>query len=299
MRLKISEVNNGGDQIVKLEGESPTLGDLLRQVGKINAEDYIGLELKYGYPIQTVAIKEDNLSLPLRDLNISNGEKIIIIKNNDNNKRSTRSVPNEPVARHLEVKKVPDDNSCLFHCLSYGIYGNMNYSTQIRRQISEYISHHRDQYNDRAILDGKSVTEYCQWIEDYNSWGGYIEICIIPRIYENVTLWVCDIINNYIDKISIPGKSDDTITRGNQIIVLLYNGVHYDLLEYKGQYSFYPQDMEWLDKESRRIMQKNKHKTFDSRRAQIKCNQCGKTFIGEKDVSTHVMETSHSDFIQI
>ncbi|CAL9737979.1 ubiquitin thioesterase Otu1p [Monosporozyma servazzii] len=284
MRLKICEVGEK-DKIVKLTSEEPTVLDLLVESGKDN--DHNGIELKYGYPLQTLTVNDDNIKVTLDSLGISNGEKIILKPLNEDIFTTTR--PSVAIPRQLIIKKIPDDNSCLFHCLSLGIYGNMNYTTQLRKQISEFIMNHPEQYNDKAILDGKSIREYCQWIEDYNSWGGYIEICIIPQIYENVTIWICDILNDYIDKIG----------EGDQVIVLLYTGVHYDLLEWKGQYTFYNQDLEWLDKESHRIMGENKKTTFDSRRAQIKCNICNGIFTGESGISKHVMETSHSDFVQL
>lgn len=287
MRLKISEVGSK-DKIIKLTGEEPSVLDLLIECGK-DEDDINGVELKYGYPLQSLMVKAENLETSLDSLGISNGEKIIIKPCDEDIFTTTRAPAPAPVERKLIIKKVPDDNSCLFHCLSLGIYGNMNYTTQLRKQVSEFISNHPEQYDDKAILDGKTIKQYCQWIEDYNSWGGYIEICIIPQIYENVTIWVCDIINDYIDKIG----------QGDQTIVLLYTGVHYDLLEWKGQYTFYSQDKEWLDLESHRIMKENKKTTFDSRRAQIKCKTCGGIFIGENGISKHVMETSHSDFIQL
>lgn len=284
MRLKISEVG-AKDKVIKLTSEDPTILDLLTESGK--TEDLNGIELKYGYPLQTLTVQDDNINESLDSLGISNGEKIILKPLNEDIFTTTR--PSVATPRQLIVKKIPDDNSCLFHCLSLGIYGNMNYTTQLRKQVSEFIMNHPEQYGDKAILDGKSIDEYCRWIEDYNSWGGYIEICIIPQIYENVTIWICDILNDYIDKIG----------EGEQVIVLLYTGVHYDLLEWKGQYTFYNQDLEWLDKESHRIMSENKKTTFDSRRAQIKCNICNGIFTGEAGISKHVMETSHSDFVQL
>lgn len=291
MRVKVSEVNgSGGDKVIKLEDDA-VLKDLLIGIGKDETrlvDDMI--ELKWGYPLTSTLVNSENLYMPLSSIGISNGERIILKTGGNNNIQPI--TPSTPPPRRLNVKQIPDDNSCLFHCLSLGIYGNMNYSTQIRKQISEYIQNHPDEYNDRAILDGKSIGEYCRWIEDYNSWGGYIEISIIPKLYENVTLWICDIINDYIDKIS----GADTST---QVIALLYNGVHYDLLECEGQTVFYSKDLEWLDNEGHRIMKERHDEVFDSRRSKIKCNQCGKTFTGEKDVSKHVMETSHSDFIQI
>ena len=303
MRLKISEVN-GKDKIIKLDDGNCTLEDLLKEIGYHPVEAY-GYKLKYGYPLKTITVDDQNINLPLSTLDISNGERIII-KDNDTktDKRDLLSKPMVPNERQIDVKRVPDDNSCLFHCLSYAIYGNINYSTQIRKQISEYIRNHPLEYNDPGILDGKTVEQYCQWIEDYNSWGGYIELSIIPKIYENVTIWICDIINDYIDKITTKDNDDEykeSMFDQNQIIVLLYNGVHYDLVvgPINGQYNFTNVDSEWLDEQCHKIMGKYKNETFDSKRVEIKCNQCGAILIGEKNVSEHAMKTSHYDFVQM
>ncbi|KAK5778682.1 hypothetical protein RI543_004353 [Arxiozyma heterogenica] len=308
MKLKISEVNEK-DRIIKLDNDNCTLQDLLNEVGKDAVETY-GYKLSYGYPLKTIVVGDDNINSLLSTLNITNGDKIFL--RDAENKKVKQDPISELISfkeKTVSVKKVPDDNSCLFHCLSYSIYGNMNYSTQIRRQISEYIKNHPLEYNDPAILDGKTIEQYCQWIEDYNSWGGYIELSIIPRIYENVTIWICDIINNYIDKITTPTtteKYENDINSGsifyqNQIIVLLYNGIHYDLIvgPVDGQYNFRFDDNEWLNKQCYEIMEKYKNRTFDSKRVEIKCKQCGVILVGEKNVSEHAMKTLHYDFAQL
>lgn len=308
MKLKISQVN-GQNKIIELDDDNCTLQDLLNGVGRDPLETY-GCKLSYGYPLKTIVVGDNNINSPLSALNITNGDKIVIkgtdVKTVEQDSISKPTVSNR---KTLSVKQVPDDNSCLFHCLSYSIYGNMNYSTQIRRQISEYIRNHPLEYNDPAILDGKTIEQYCRWIEDYNSWGGYIELTIIPKIYESVTIWICDIINNYIDKITTVAAtkreehdSDNGSTFDqNRIIVLLYNGIHYDLVvgPIDGQYNFKYDDYGWLDEQCHKIMEKYKNETFDSKRVEIKCNQCGAILIGEKNVSEHAMNTSHYDFVQI
>lgn len=87
-------------------------------------------------------------------------------------------------------KIIPADNSCLFSSINYSYYGMLGDPVVMRELIAARIMNDTNLFNE-AILEKKPEV-YSAWIMDKNSWGGGIELSIIPSIL-NVKIGVVEI----------------------------------------------------------------------------------------------------------
>ena len=68
----------------------------------------------------------------------------------------------------FELKKMPDDNSCLFHAIAFLCAPGMH-ASQLRGKIVDAVKANPDRWN--AATLGKSVAEYCAFIINPIRWG--------------------------------------------------------------------------------------------------------------------------------
>lgn len=86
----------------------------------------------------------------------------------------------------------------------------------LREMICEKIMCDPNSFNE-AILE-KTPNDYCNWIMDKNSWGGGIELCIIPSI-----------LNIRIGLVSIKDLTVEYFGEEyEEVIYIIYSGIHYD-----------------------------------------------------------------------
>lgn len=90
----------------------------------------------------------------------------------------------------------------------------------MREIIGQHVSNDLETYNE-AIL-AKPNSEYCEWIQKPESWGGAIEISILSSYY-GVEIAVVDITNALINRF---GEDKAYGMR----VFLLFDGIHYDPL---------------------------------------------------------------------
>lgn len=313
MKLKITSGKLGGN-IVSLDASS-SLSDLLRETSKLY--DNTELEVRcfrFGYPPQTIHIEEDNLNKKLDDFGISSGERVAVefvetSQSSLNNSKTTPSSTSEKLDitqlplkevfpdAILQLHKVPDDNSCLFHAISYCVYKDISLSPQLREIVSREIQLKREEYSD-AIL-GRPNGEYAKWILNRNSWGGGIEIAILSN-YMNVSILVLDMDVGHFEKFNEE--------KYEKFIIVVFSGVHYDALEIKSGKSKEPQTVfdrsqehyELILNKAQEIAKRMKKSgySFNTHKDKIKCNTCHTILTGEKDVARHAEQTGHVDFGQ-
>ncbi|KAK6464794.1 hypothetical protein DFJ63DRAFT_318032 [Scheffersomyces coipomensis] len=130
--------------------------------------------------------------------------------------------------KYLILRNIPDDNSCLFNSISYALSGYDSYETisppsELRKVIVQYIQNDPLLYNE--VILGRPVEEYCQWILKKDSWGGAIELGILANWF-NIRIDCLDIESGKF----IQFKNEDSDIPIDKFIILIYSGIHYDLL---------------------------------------------------------------------
>lgn len=306
MRVKISGPN-GFNKVVSLNG-----GDSLKKLVKAAGSPLAVVGVRFGYPPHKVDLTEKNLNENVDSLGISSGEKITLITQSDDSKTDlspsateidggdvqlpvteTRIVLPEGQQRLLQIHEVPDDNSCLFHAISYCLYKDITVSSQLRKAVSEEILADHETYSD-AVLD-KPNKEYAKWILKKDSWGGGIEIAILSKRLE-VAIYVLDMDAQQFERFNEE--------QFDQFIVIMFTGVHYDAVELDdGKTVFDKRDTfytELILAGALQIAQQMKQTghSFNTRKDKIICNTCQKTMTGEREVAKHAESTGHVDFGQ-
>lgn len=312
MRLKVSN-NMLGGRTITLSVDAD-INDLISTILKEYSDQAINVKsIRFGYPSKTIDITEAQFTRKLNDFGISSGEKIIFELNSYINKfvslnteipyKDSRPVFTQLCLDHIEpgmvlqVHKMPDDNSCLFHALSYSVYKDITISAQLRMIVHDEITSNKEKYSD-AIL-GKKNAEYAEWISQKNSWGGYIEIAILS-LYMGMAVFVLD-----MDSAKYEKFNEDKFDR---FVIILFNGVHYDSLEVTGTLKHENQTVFDLnDPVSELIMDgalsissqmKEAGYSFNTYSDKIRCNICKKIMLGEREVARHAEDTGHCDFGQ-
>jgi ubiquitin thioesterase OTU1 len=183
------------------------------------------VSIRLGFPPKTIEGEVwDPISI--QDLGISNNEQIRLnllkepIK--EAIKESPSKVDNTKPPHLLSRQVIPADNSCLFNAINYAMNNVIDQPEIMRELIAVEIVSNPDLYS-QAILD-KEPSEYCEWIMQNDTWGGGIELSILSKCFQ-VRLAVVDINN-----LAIEYFGEDY----SNIIYLLYDGVHYDVLVKKG-----------------------------------------------------------------
>lgn len=308
MRFKVN-VSGKGDKIVSLEGNDKLVGELLQEIAEkfgIVIED-IGM-IRFGYPSQKVEINDDVIIKLIEDIGLNSGEKIGVVLKSNGSVSKPSATPKVSSLRNnqssfytdagskmiVQQHQVPDDNSCLFHAISYCMYKDISLSSGLRELVAKEILSNGSTYNE-AIL-GKKPQDYVNWIQKNDSWGGGIEIAVLSEAI-CVAIYVLD-----MDAIKFEKFNED---KYNEFIIILFNGVHYDSIELEnGKTAFNMKtDKELSEKvleHSLEIAKKLKESghAFNTHKANIICNVCQKTFVGERDVARHAESTGHTDFGQ-
>ncbi|KAI8581903.1 hypothetical protein K450DRAFT_229800 [Umbelopsis ramanniana AG] len=196
---------------------------------------------------------------------------------------------------YLVLREMKDDNSCLFRSVGYALNRNIDRSQELREVIAASILSDPITYSD-AIL-GRPVDQYVNWILKPNSWGGAIELAIFSKHFE-IEIDSFDVANGRTDKF---GQYDERI-------LLMYTGIHYDVLaltpamEASGEF-----DQTRFSTENGRLLQagsqlanslKKQRKYTDTSNFTLKCNDCGKGLIGERDATSHASQSGHTHFVE-
>lgn len=309
MRLKFGGIP-GVDKVVTLDKEA-LLKDIFDPLG-VSKENIDAI--RFGYPPQKVAINEENLQKQLEDLGLSSGERVTLIseklKEPVANKGTVDNVkPHQLQGNQVRLEKdsdeilqlheVPDDNSCLFHAISYCKHGKLTTSQILREMCAQEILSDKVKYNN-AILD-QSNEDYARWILQKDAWGGGIEIGILSE-YLKVAIYVID-----LDSLTI-GKFNEE--KYDDFIMISFNGVHYDAVEvwdYKKNvkttvFNFIRDPDLCINILNNAIVLgeklRNSGYKFNTRRDKIICNVCKEKLQGEREVAKHAERTGHVDFGQ-
>jgi ubiquitin thioesterase OTU1 len=196
----------------------------------------------------------------------------------------------------LVLRVMPDDNSCLFRSLSTCLLGNdLDGMTELRSIVAAAVQSDPETYNEVVLQ--KAPDEYCRWIQDESSWGGYVDIKAISEYFQ-IEVCSIDVQNDIMQR-----YSEGAALR----CIIVYSGIHYDALAFVpdgagGDADFDQKQFEASDdaileaaREIGRILMQRKYFT-DTAKFAIQCGQCGWKGKGENDAQKHAMETNHTDF---
>merc|ERR1712173_209988 len=123
--------------------------------------------------------------------------------------------------------EVPADNTCLFYSVYYLLNGVLD--KEKARNLRSIVSN-KILTNSTGIPDfdpltflGKSVDEYCAWIQSDDSWGGAIELSILSNHFK-ICINAVDVKTCRIDRYPADGRFLE------RSVFVLYDGIHYDPL---------------------------------------------------------------------
>lgn len=337
MRVKIKSRN--GSSVISCTSDKVSLHVLIDEIKialKGAIDDNALVSLKNGFPPKAIDMMK--LETPINELGIKNGDQLIMedetgsssTNTQDSKLNQTSSVFNAPNAktksdpnipsvyiesldRYLILRNIPDDNSCMFNSISYGLFGYNSYDrdgvsppSNLRSIISNTIQNNQDTYSE-AIL-GRSVDNYCQWILKKDSWGGAIELGILADWF-NIRINCLDIeLGKFI-------RFENEINKPDKFMVLIYLGIHYDILSVNVNLSTSSQDKQtdtciWSmnSKEEDLILEsalklchylRTQNYSTNTTTFRIRCLECYKILVGEMGASKHANETGHFSFGEV
>jgi len=101
----------------------------------------------------------------------------------------------------------------------------MDQIEKMRKLVAKTILENPIKYDAQFLGRNMDPARYAKWIQLPNSWGGIPELHILSEHYEKI-ICVVNIRDEKMHKFGDEGNK-------NEIIFLLYNGVHYNLGIYK------------------------------------------------------------------
>ncbi|RSH88513.1 ubiquitin-specific protease otu1 [Apiotrichum porosum] len=85
-------------------------------------------------------------------------------------------------AGHLQLRVVPDDNSCLFSAIGVVFEGGISAAQKLRTVVANAIKADAVNYSD--VILGRPRDEYIAKIQDKDTWGGAIELAVFAEHFK-------------------------------------------------------------------------------------------------------------------
>lgn len=254
--------------------------------------------IKLGFPPKPLQANQGDL---LSSLGLKDGDILVVDQAAKQIAESAEPFSKDSSEIRLEFgylvpRIMKDDNSCLFRTIAYLFLKDAETHPECRKIVASRIMENPFDYNE-AIL-GKEPSEYCKWIMKSNSWGGAIELSIFSDHFQTsiVSLDVST------------GRAD--CFGGNKyqsFAFAIYSGIHYDALVVSPEKN---SPAEWdltvfegLEAQQVRIAAqtlaeewKRDHKYTDLAKFTLRCGNCQKGLIGQKEAQEHAMKTGHANF---
>lgn len=132
-----------------------------------------------------------------------------------------RYIPPSQTTSYFARRKMPGDNSCLFHAAAYVLENKKRDMQHIMRQkCAECVAANKNFFTP-AIL-GMPTEQYVRWISQTSSWGGEVELIVLSFLYQTEIV-ALDLQSFRVQRI---GESSKYSTR----VFLVYTGNHYDAI---------------------------------------------------------------------
>ncbi|EGW34863.1 uncharacterized protein SPAPADRAFT_53257 [Spathaspora passalidarum NRRL Y-27907] len=331
MRLKLK--SRIGTCTINID-DSKLFRDFLEDI-KNNSQLHLETErissIKSGFPPKPLDLTFSSPDVTVSDKGIKDGDQLIVeFVHSGGVKRPLSESPVPPVRkrptpseeipavyipeldRYIILRNIPDDNSCLFNSISYAMSGYDSYRTisppgDLRNVVVEYIEKDPELYSELVL--GRPRDEYCEWIRKKDSWGGAIELGILADWFDIRIVCIDIESGNFI-------RFENEKKPPKRFIILIYSGIHYDLLSLNEELSQNERDMKndisnWPIEESKqeelilassqklcKKLQENDYAT-NTTTFRVRCLDCYQILVGEMGASKHAEETGHVNFGEV
>ncbi|KAJ5766442.1 uncharacterized protein N7511_004058 [Penicillium nucicola] len=323
MRIRVR--GPSGQSTITLD-DTATIKDLQNQIAEKTG--LTAFDVKYGYPLQPLELGSFQPDQTISETGVKlNGESLIVASkeatkppseptreapatlsqpSTSSQRPETNNVDDPPEIASPEhagtfvLRVMPDDNSCLFRAVGAAVMGDMDTMVELRSIIAAAIQANPTEYT--AAILGKKPDEYCQWIQNEDSWGGAIELKIMSE-YFNIEICSID-----VQTLKMFQFNEGAPTR----CIVVYSGIHYDVLALSPSLPPYTRANPLADGDTKIfeavdpvVLEKakelcevlrRKHYYTDTSGFTVRCNICGGTFTGERGATKHAAETGHYDF---
>ncbi|KLT43253.1 OTU-domain-containing protein [Cutaneotrichosporon oleaginosum] len=196
-------------------------------------------------------------------------------------------------AGYLQLRIVPDDNSCLFSAVAVVFEGGIEAAQKLRRVVADAIRDDPTTYSD--VIQPRET--YISKILEPNTWGGAVELAIFAQHYQT-EIASFDVATGRCDRF---GEDQH-----DQRCLLVYSGIHYDAMTLSPMPAAPPSfhttvfplsDAAVMDA-ARTLVQRLKAKKYytDTANFDLRCGVCGIGLKGEKGAREHAMATGHVEF---
>ncbi|WVW84901.1 hypothetical protein I302_106937 [Kwoniella bestiolae CBS 10118] len=198
-------------------------------------------------------------------------------------------------AGYLQLRVVPDDNSCLFSAVGVVFEGGIEAAQNLRKVVADAIRDDPFTYSD--VMLGQPADQYISKIQRSDTWGGAIELSIFSKHYKT-EISSFDVATGRCDRFG----QDEYDSR----CLLVYSGIHYDALTLSPLPSSPPSfhttifpitDSTILPTAQKLVDQlKARHYYTDTSNFDLRCQICGEGLVGEKGAREHATKTGHVQF---
>lgn len=335
-----------GQEVIRLDDDASSIGDLLLAIesskklapsGKTRVES-----IKVGFPPKTVAIT--NPEMQLKETGVASGDLLLVsfgsspatgadavqnepkggvssapVSNHASSpptqSSTSSSIPSVPCgSKHLILRNIPDDNSCMFNALAYCLHGPDSYKpsgpcppSKLRKIVADALADDPLEYNELVL--GRPVEKYISWIQSKDAWGGAIELGILAK-HLQIRINCIDI------ELGSTIRFQDESEGGKSplgSILLVYLGVHYDVLAVNSilscdhraddvcKFAIDSEPEKEAETAARALCAKlqTQNYTTNTTRFRVRCLQCHQVLVGETGASRHANETGHYRFGEV
>ncbi|KAI5282329.1 ubiquitin-specific protease otu1 [Ascosphaera aggregata] len=129
--------------------------------------------------------------------------------------------PQVPSPEHLGtvvLRRMPRDNSCLFHAVGKAVLGMTDAVTDLRQSAANGILNQPSDFNE--LILGCKPAEYAAWIQVEGIWGGFIELVSLSNVLD-VGICSIDVRNMRVDKYNVQAANR---------CFIVYSGSHFDVI---------------------------------------------------------------------
>lgn len=189
------------------------------------------------------------------------------------------------------VAKMPDDNSCLFHAISFLLSPSTSPS-ELRSRIAAQVTSQPHRWDEATL--GKPQGEYVAFITNPIRWGGQVEIAIFSEIFRS-EICIVDIQSGRMDCF---GEGSGYAKR----VYILYSGLHFDAVTLNpGAQRQVPTgagSIAAADAAVQRLaVQKRSEGAFvDQNTMRLRCKICGFVAEGDYEARLHAGTMNHKEF---
>ena len=153
---------------VTLQTNYPAITNILQDNTKT-------VELTHGFPPSSIVSSSLNRDQSISELGIKSGIVVTILIKTINNVVPGQITTTTSKDKSILRRVIKADNSCLFNAIGYLINKQMyaGYSPLYREAVANIILNSNSDLLCESMI-GKPKSEYAQWIQNNENWGGEI-----------------------------------------------------------------------------------------------------------------------------